>query len=68
MSVVVKWYIVKVFIVECNLSIKLKKIADFQTYVCTNYVLCFDGKNPQLKFVHLVQIHPVCVLLRGNRL
>ena len=46
----VKYYIVKVFIVECNLSVKLKNNL-FPDNVHINFFLCFDAKNSLLKFV-----------------
>jgi hypothetical protein len=46
----VKYYIVKVFIVECNLSVKLKNNL-FPDNVHINIFLCFDAKYSLLKFV-----------------
>ena len=57
-SVVSKYYVGKVFIFGCNLSVKLKTIHS-QTYVYMKLFLCFDVQKTLLKLVQVFQIDPV---------
>jgi hypothetical protein len=44
----VKYYMVKLFIVECNFYVKLSN------HSFLNFFLCFDVKNSPLKFVQAI--------------